>query len=219
MSMIIDALEKVPFFHGISAAGLRAVAEICVEKWVSKKQILFLEWDAGHSIYFCIEGNIQLYKTIDDGKEVVIKLIKPGEIFAEVVLFEKAKYPVSAIALTRCRIFEPAKRQFISLLERADFKNDFIAMLMRKQRVLADQIKYLTGFEVQDRLLLFLKEQFRETGLYRKVEQKKIATAIGTTPETLSRVLLRLKSAGILDWSGDRIKINGYHRPNSVSGI
>jgi CRP-like cAMP-binding protein len=90
-----------------------------------------------------------------------------------------------------------------------DFRDDFIAMLMRKQRYLAEQIKYLTIFDVQDRLLKFLNDQFAgQKEIKIRVSKKDIAAAIGTTPETLSRVLLRLKKEDQLQWNGGMITLN-----------
>ena len=52
---------------------------------------------------------MQLFKTSADGKEVVIKLVRAGEIFGEVVLFEQDRFPVSACALTPVAGLPPAE--------------------------------------------------------------------------------------------------------------
>ena len=159
-------------------------------------------------MFICAEGNIQVFKTAEDGREIVIKVLKPGEIFAEVVLFESPRYPASAMALSDSKVFLFPKHQVLCLMEREDFRTDFIRMLMRKQRYLVDQIKYLSSHDVEDRFFLFLKEQFgAQTSIDPKMSKKDVATAIGTTPETLSRLLLRLKKEGKVDWA-ERLLIN-----------
>ena len=81
-------------------------------------------------------------------------------------------------------------------------------MLMKKQRYLADQIKYLTHFDVEERLFLFLEEQFgKNDEIVTDLSKKDIASAIRTTPETLSRLLIRLEKEDRMNWTGRKIKI------------
>lgn len=202
-------LNQFGYFKDISDKSRKQLADICLAKSVSKKEILFTEGEKGYSVFCCINGRIQLYKTTPDGKEVVIKVIHPGEIFAEVILFERDHYPVTAVALSRCLVFMIPKHQFHCLLERQDFRNDFIRLLMRKQRYLAEQIKYLTTHDVEDRLFRFLYENYgKETHVKPAMSKKDLAAAIGTTPETLSRILLRLKEREKLTWDEQTIEIN-----------
>ncbi|MBA7578249.1 hypothetical protein ES708_20111 [subsurface metagenome] len=79
-------------------------------------------------------------------------------------------------------------------------------MLMRKQRYLADRILFLTGHDVEERFFYFLEEQYGRKGEYRILMSKKdIAAAIGTIPETFSRLLLRLKQEQKLRWEGENL--------------
>ena len=202
-------LQQFGYFKGISDKSLTALADICLSKIFEKRQTIFTEGEKGYALFFCINGRIQLYKTTPDGKEVVIKVIKPGEIFGEVILFEMTNYPVTAVALSRSQVFMMSKHQFMCLLESEDFRNDFMATLMRKQRYLADQIKYLISHDVEDRLYLFLKENYGEQeSILPAISKKDMAAAIAATPETFSRLLQRLKQEGTLTWDSNMILIN-----------
>ncbi len=199
-------LKSTNLFEHISDRSRTALANICISKKVEKKETLFLEGDKGYSLYILVEGNIQLYKTTPNGKEIVIKVIKPEEIFAEVILFEESHYPVSAVALKKSHLFMLPKHQFYCLLEDETFRNDFISMLMKKMRYLTKQIRYLTNYDVEERLFIFLEEHYgRKKRIKASLSKKDVAAAIGTTPETLSRVLLRLKKEGRLTWEGSFI--------------
>jgi len=101
------------------------------------------------------------------------------------------------------------KHQFYCLLADENFRNEFIGTLMKKMRFLADQIRYLTSHDVEDRLLMFLEDQYgRLERIKCSLSKKAVAAAIGTTPETLSRLLLRLKSEGKLHWQDSKITVN-----------
>ena len=62
------------------------------------------------------EGGVQLYKTASDGREIVIKTLRAGEIFGEVVLFEQKEYPVSAVALEKSLLLRLPRKQIDCLL-------------------------------------------------------------------------------------------------------
>lgn len=201
-------LKHIPLFENISDAGRKALADICLSKEVKKKEIFFFEGDKGLSLYILVKGNVQLYKSTPDGREVVIKVVKPGEMFGEVILFEQNTYPVNAVALKDSTVFMISKHQFTCLLEDEDFRDDFFRSLMQKLRFLADQIRYLTNHDVEERLFMFLKEQFgKKEEIKITLSKKDVAAAIGTTPETLSRLLNRLKQEDKLTWEDHRITI------------
>ena len=201
-------LRDSDFFNGISDMSIRSLAAICIPKRVDKRQLIFLEGEEGHSMYILAEGSVQLYKTASDGREIVIKTIREGEIFGEVVLFERNEYPVSAVALEKSLLLRLPRQQIDCLLVADSFRRDFIGMLMRKQRYLADRILYLTGHDVEERFFFFLQEQFGRLEEYRiSLSKKDIAAAIGTIPETFSRLLLRLKEEKKIRWDGETLHL------------
>jgi CRP-like cAMP-binding protein len=201
-----DVIKNIHLFEEISDENRRAVADICIPKMLHKKEMLFLEGDKGYSVYILVKGNIQLFKSTSEGKEIIIKIVEPGELFAEVILFEENRYPVSAVALKESLVYLVPKHQFSCLLVNETFRNDFISNLMKKLRYLANQIEYLTHHDVEDRLFLFLEEHYgRNEDIKVTLSKKDVAAAIGTTPETLSRLLRRLKNEGTLSWEGTHI--------------
>jgi len=204
-----NILRHIPLFENISQESRAALVDISIPKTVKKKEPLFWEGDKGLTLYILVKGNIRLFKTTSEGKEVVIKVVKPGEMFAEVVLFEQSRYPVSAVALKESLVFMISKHQFTCLLENERFRNDFIGNVMKKLRYLTDQIQFLTTHDVEDRLFMFLEEQYgKKERIVSSLSKKDVAAAIGATPETLSRLLLRLKNEGKVDWTGSDLHIN-----------
>lgn len=196
------------FFKSLNAAHREQVAAICLDRPLKKREILFHEGDKGKAIFLCARGSIQLHKTSPDGQEVVIKVVQPGELFAEAILFERDRYPVSAVALEESLVYMLPTAQFDCLLQNLDFRRDFMANLMGKLRYLAEQVQYLTAFDAEARLLSFLKEQSGGRQTFRlNLSKKDVAAAIGATPETLSRLILRLKNEGKLVWEGKTLTI------------
>ena len=144
-----------------------------------------------------------------EGRETVIKVLKPGEVFAEVILFEQKLYPVTALALTEILVFKLQRRDLLGLLRQEDFRNDFIAMLLRKQRYLTVRIQQLTSQDVEQRLRAFLIEQYGpQEQIHIEINKKQLAAAIDATPETLSRLLQDLKQRKRLFWKQGIIAVS-----------
>jgi CRP-like cAMP-binding protein len=215
---LLDCIDRSEFFKGISEESKRALVQLCLPVKVKKKQVLFGEDDRGHSLYILASGSIRLFKTTPDGKEVVIKVIRPAEIFAEVILFEEDRYPVSAVAIEPGLVYRLPRDRFHRLLGVETFRNDFIAMLMRKQRYLAQKILSLAAHDVEERFFRFLAEQYGKTEAYTvALSKKEVAAAVGTIPETLSRLILRLTKKGVLTWRGSSLRLKkGFWQSRSA---
>ncbi len=198
---IYRIVDSAKFFEGISRGSKETLAKYCLPSQRPKATVLFREGAPAEAMFLLARGRISLHKLSPDGREIVIKVIKPGEVFAEVILFEKKFYPVTAVALTEVLVFRLLRRDLLDILRQEDFRNDFIAMLLRKQRYLADKIQQLTSQDVEQRLCAFLLEQYgQKEQIQVDINKKQLAASIGATPETLSRLLQDLKKRKRLIW-------------------
>ena len=201
-------INQSQFFKGLSEAHRQELSAICNVKTVKRRDYLFHEGEKGGNMFLLVDGNLQLHKNTEDGREVVIRVIKPGEVFAEVVLFERERYPVSARAVTDAEVLVFPREGIHRLLDEESFRNGFITMLMAKQRYLTERIQELTTKDVEHRLFTFLRSQYGEKEIiHTPLSKKDIAAAIGTTPESLSRLIQRLHEDKIIDWQGKEIRI------------
>ena len=205
---VLKILKNADLFRELSNEMLTAVARHASVRSFSRGDILFLEGSTGASFFLLASGGVRLYKTSADGREVTVRIIQPFDVFAEVILFENEQYPVNAVAISEGSVLEIPRRFFLSLLDTADFRNEFIGLLMRKQRFLAERILYLTSYDVEERFFRFILERYGRNDPYEvDISKKEIASAIGTIPETLSRMIQRLKQQGVLTWEGSSLHI------------
>jgi len=203
-----EFLDRNEFFKGLSIPSKRALAKAFRVKNLKKRERVFVEGQKGEGVFLLTAGSVLVYKTTDDGRQVVIKTIEPGELFGEVILFEKERYPASAEAIQDTSVLALARSSFLRLLDQEDFRNDFIATLMGKMRYLTERIMTLTAFDVEARFFRFLKEQYGEREEYElEIAKKDLAAAIGTNPETLSRLILRLRQGGVMEWEGTVLRL------------
>ena len=202
------SLNNFRFFDGISKSGKMALAGRCIPVERPKHTVLFREGEFGDAMFLLARGRISLHKISQEGVETVIEVLKSGDAFAEVILFEQRFYPVTAVALTDILIFVLQRRDLLALLGEETFRNDFIAMLLGKQRYLVNRIHQLTSRDVEQRLKAFLLEQYgKGERISAEINKKHIAAAIGATPETLSRLLQDLGRRKLLTWKQGVIEI------------
>lgn len=200
--MNIDvSLKNSEFFSGLSQEHRSEIRESGREIPFGKGERIFSEGDRGESIYLLLQGSVKLYRTAEEGREIIVRILGSGELFGEVILYLNENYPVSSEALEESLLFSVPKKSFHKLMEQELFRNEFIAVLMKKQRYLSGRIHYLSAYDVEERFFQFLLENYGEKEHYViTLSKKDLASAIGTIPETLSRLIGRLKNRGIINW-------------------
>jgi CRP/FNR family transcriptional regulator, dissimilatory nitrate respiration regulator len=203
-----DRLSRATLFEGIEPDVLDRLAGACRRVGLEKGGHLFHEGDQGNELYVVDEGAVRLYKLSEAGQETTVRIVEPPEIFGEAVFFQAKTYPVSAVAVKYSAIYAISRATFRSLLSDESFRDGFIASLVMKLRYLSGRLQELTAYDVEERFFRFVREQCGE-GLRCSIDlpKKEIAAAIGTTPETLSRLILRLRERGDIDWKGKVLRL------------
>jgi len=207
----MDALQLITqceYFRSLSSEHRQALAQLCLETRIRRGERLFLEGEPLAAVFLLSQGSVQLTKATPDGREVVIKTVEPGEIFAEAALVKGGTYPVTANILRNSVLCEIPKKDFLDLLRHEEFRTDFEAGLITRVRYLTNRILYLTAYEVDERFFLFLRQHYGKRQTYRiSLSKKDIANEIGTTPESLSRLIRRLTDQGALTWEDDTLSL------------
>lgn len=201
-------LSQSGFFRDFSPESCQRLASLSQVVELRRRQHLFREDDPGQAVFILAMGRIQLHRSTEDGRDVVIKVVQPGDLFGEVVLFERPTYPVCALALADSTLLQIPCAGIHELLEDRSFRNDFLGGLMKKLRFLTGRIMELTAGDIEDRLLSFLRDQLGPSGAGElPMTKQDVAAAIGTTPETLSRILNRLSRENRLSWKGRQVQL------------
>lgn len=204
-----ELLARTDLLGGLSPQSTRRITETQRVRSLPKRSMLFFEGDEGHAIYVLAGGSIRLFRSDEEGREAVVHLVRPGEVFAEAVLFDTETYPVSAQAREDSQVVEIEKARVLALLSDPEFRHEFFSNIMRKLRYLAQQVYVLSSCDVRERLLRFLAARYGKTTRYRvDLSKKDVAEAIATTPETLSRVLARMESEGSIRWERNEIELS-----------
>jgi len=175
----------------------------------SRGDEIFIEGRKGIYLFFLIAGDVRVYKTTGDGREVTITLAGEGEMFGEAILLSNQAYPATAVC-ARDSILLLLDIDYVrGLMTNQRFISKFIISILKRLRFLSSRISYLTSYDIEERFFRFMEERYgRCTECTLDLPKGEIARTIGTIPETFSRLLKRLEKRGDIAVDGRKVTIN-----------
>jgi CRP/FNR family transcriptional regulator len=208
VSEIEEIIAGSDLFSGADTAIVSMVARGGLRRRLHAGESLFLEGDRGDSFFILVHGAIRVFKSTPDGRELTVKMLKPGENFGEVILAGNNAYPASAVAAAPSEILEIRSDLLDRMLDDHDMRLRFVGMLMGKMRYLTERVRYLSSLDVEERFFRFIHEHYGPvTEIPIALSKKEMAAAIGTIPETFSRMLTRLKKRDLLKWDDQGLQL------------
>ena len=209
---MIKNLASIPLFQGLPEEQIEDLAMIVVDQAFSRGQIIFSEGDEGAGFYLVNSGRVKIFKLSSEGKEQILHIFGPGEPFGEVSLFAGQNFPANAEAMEKSRIFFFPREAFAGLIKKTpSIAMNMLGLLSIRLRRFTHLIDDLSLKEVPGRLaahLLFLSEQKKGSReLELSITKGQLASLLGTIPETLSRILGRMSTHGLIEMDGARISI------------
>ncbi len=212
-------LRSCRLFADLEAKELAAVQAITSRREYRKGQIIFTEGEASRGFCVLIAGTVKIYRLGPDGRERIIHVVAAGDAFAEAAMFMEA-YPATAEALSATTVLWIEKNGFKQLLAR-DGKLSFKIMgaLVQWLNHLRNALTDLTLKEVPARFASYVLSLPAQSGepIRINVSKTTLAQILGTTKETLSRLLARLSRHRVLTYRGDLIRISNRARLEKVA--
>jgi CRP-like cAMP-binding protein len=190
------------------------VASATTEKYAGG-EIIFHANQIPKGVYVLLKGKVKVFQRIPTGTDQVMNIHIAGEIIGYRAVVSNERYAVNATAIEPCSLAFIPKKDFVSLLESSpSFAQLLLRYLSREFTVWVNTVSILTHQTVKERLLLNLlilviKYQDGSKWPVKLTLQKTdVASLIGTSKETLARVLKTLKEEGLIAAKGGRIQIN-----------
>ncbi len=216
-----DHISAISLFEGLPKSQHEALARITLSRSYKKGQIVFSEGDDGIGFYAIVSGRIKVYKLSPEGKEQILHIFGPGEIFGEVPVFAGHGYPAYAEAYSQSSLLFFPKDAFVELIKKEpSLALNMLAVLSARLRRFTALIEDLSLKEVPGRLaayLLYLSNKSRNADDFElDISKGQLSSLLGTIPETLSRILGKMARQGLILSQGSRIKIMDR---NSLSEI
>ncbi len=175
--------------------------------------MIFHEGEKGDGFYMVEQGKIKVFKLSVEGKEQILHIYGPGHTFGEVPVFEGKNFPASSMALEKSVILFLPRVKFVDLITQTPgLGMNLLADLSRRLREFTVQIENLSLKEVPARLAAYIltlsKEQKNEKRVTLPISKAQLSNLIGTTPETVSRILKKMTDASFIEVQTKIIQIN-----------
>jgi len=209
-----DVLSRAPLFEALDEDGAKALRSMLNDVELPRGDRLFDEGDAGDRLYVVLEGKIKLTRAASDGRENLLSVLGPGEMFGELSLFDPRPRTASAVAITDARLAALAHADLLSWLTgRPDVALHLLRALAQRLRRANDVMADLVFTDVPGRVakaLLDLADRFGEPqgdGLqvHHDLTQEELAQLVGASRETVNKALADFAARGWLQLSAKSV--------------
>lgn len=192
---------------------------LATRRSMEKNQFIFREGDPGDAAFYLEEGTVRIFRISSWGKEIILSLRQPGAMFGLAEIMAREKRIFSARAMTPCQLLRIDRREFKILLRRhPPLSERVIETLGGRLRYLGEHIESMMIGDVPARLLKMLlclscqhiqdlSALDRPIRIPVKLTQEQLAAMIGSSQQTVSETLKKLKEEGLLEVSAKEIII------------
>ena len=206
-------LAGVPFFSGLAEDDLEQIAEHATPESFRRGALIISDGDPADALYVVINGRVKVFLGSDDGKEVVLTILGPGESFGEIALLDEEPRSASVAAMEKTTVLVIRRDRFLELLrENSDLSWAMIRSLSHLVRRLTGSVQSLALNDVYRRIVEILEQRGVFEGEVRVINERLthqlLADMVGASREMVSRIMSDLVKGGYLTVSRDQIRIN-----------
>ena len=223
----VGALGASPLFAALNDEARDALRQTMDDVLLPRGATLFSEGDPGDRLYVVTQGKIKLGRTAVDGRENLLAVMGPGEMFGELSLFDPGPRTATATAITETTLSGLGHDDLQPLLtQRPEVAGRLLAALARRLRRTNEAMADLVFSDVPGRVakaLLDLSTRFgvqTDDGLRvtHDLTQEELAQLVGASRETVNKALADFASRGFLRLEGRAVVILDVDRLTRRAG-
>jgi len=166
------------------------------------------------NFFLVLSGKVKLFRISQDGQEKVVEIIHPGQTFAEAVMFmQRSEYPVCAEALDPVHVVSvPNALMLHALSENPQACLHLLGHLSIRLHQRLGELETLTLQNATQRFALYLIQQLENRAedcaeIDLLLPKRLIAARLSMQPETLSRIIGKLREEGLVDVQARHVRI------------
>ena len=211
-----NSVRAPDLFQNVSPAEANQIAGLCTERWLLRGARIFSEGDPSDALYVLKRGLIKLIRLSEKGHETILHILKPDEVFGELLLSEETR-AFTAIVIEDALVTILSRDAFLKILtEVPTVTRNFVRLLSRRlanvERGLAE-FSHSWSSNRLARVLLRLGERYgREvatgTLLNVRLTHEDLANLIGTSRETVTTQLNKFERLGLLQRKARQLIVN-----------
>jgi CRP-like cAMP-binding protein len=198
-------IRQAPLFSALDDDDATSLRESMATEKLSRGKVLFREGQEGDRLYVVVEGKIKLGTSSNDGRENLLSILGPGEMFGELSLFDPQPRTSTATAVTDARLVSLAHEAVIGLVTtHPQTSLELLRRLAQRLRKSNDILADLVFADVPGRVakaIMDLGERFgtlKDDGLQvnHDLTQEELAQLVGASRETVNKSLADFAARG-----------------------
>ncbi|WP_024794759.1 Crp/Fnr family transcriptional regulator [Tomitella biformata] len=204
----LEVISQAKYFRGLADDAIAEIDALMQVRGFGEGAHIYTAGGPAEHLFVLAEGRVKLSRTTESGRDVVVDIIGPGQLFGTLPTLGRTDYPDSAEALTVCCVLRIRGDDFREVMLRHPQVAVTVAGdLARQLEEARHSVKLLSGSSVEQRVasaLLALAAKMGEregdsTLIQVPLTRSDLAAMTGTTTESVSRVMSRLQKAGVIE--------------------
>jgi CRP/FNR family transcriptional regulator, cyclic AMP receptor protein len=213
-------LRSIPLFKDLSDVDMTVINDLAIDKHVAKGNVVLTEGDIGDSLYAIVSGRVKVFIGDEDGREIILKILGPGDFFGEMSLIDSQPRSASVSTLEHAVFKVLSRSAFENSVEKAPRIATLVMQALAKRLRDADRkISTLALMDVYGRVANTLLELAINTNgklvVGEKLSQQDIANMVGASREMVNRILKDLSDRGYISVEAKTITIHDEKLPPS----
>jgi CRP/FNR family cyclic AMP-dependent transcriptional regulator len=216
-----QTLKAVPFFTQLSDRELDVVRAVSTEKTYPKNAVVLTEGEMGDSLFMIQSGKVKVFIGDEDGREIILKILGPGDFFGEMSMIDKQPRSASVTTIEASTFLVLSHAAFERCVEQAPrIANMVMRVLAQRVREADRKIGTLALMDVYGRVASTLLELsvYSDGKLMvgEKLSQQDLANMVGASREMVNRILKDLSDRGFISIESKSITIINRELPPSL---
>jgi CRP/FNR family transcriptional regulator, cyclic AMP receptor protein len=207
-------MSQLPLLAGLPAVTQAHLAQHAAERVFAKREVVIQKGSDGASLCFLLEGRLQGVDFTVDGREVGLYFINPGDYFGDIAVIDGDPHPVYVTAVSRSRVvFIPRDLIRPILFAHSKLAEVLCTSLAQRLRQISGQRRILGLPNPIQRVcaqleLLLVSSKEGGTWVRNAPTHQELAIMINASRETVTRVFQLLQSRGIVERSGNDLRVD-----------
>jgi len=205
----LQFLKRIPYFSSLGLADLESIEKLVFEKTANRAETVVLEGEPAANLYFVVSGVVKVFKTSAEGKEQILSIVRPGESFNDVPIFDGGPNPASARTMGPVLLYGIKRNDMEAILrDHPQIALNVTKVLAKRVRELVSLVEDLSFRHVIGRVARILFEHIAgEESRGPRLTQQEMAAMAGTAREVVGRSLKALEEQGAIRLDRHRIVI------------
>jgi len=210
--------RKLPLFADLDDRELASIVAVAKTRRYAKDDVIFHADESGDVFCLIRGGQVKVTMISPEGKEIILAILGPGDFFGEMALLDDEPRSATVIATEPLDLVTIWRSDFLQILaENFTITRKVLAEISRRLRSASNRIESLATMDVYGRLARFFLDLARDQGkvlengyvAVTRPTHQSIANMIGTSRETVSRLIHDLMRQGLLLSEGKTIYLRG----------